>query len=152
MTLWLKKQMISCWSFDRLRWVLLENTQAETESLLHNLEQAAGGIGLHVNANKTEYTYFKQEGAISIQSQRPPKLVDKFMYLSSNISSTESDVSIIEVLYCGSCYMTSGIAAVQKTCFWAREFCKISASSKTNFGCNTHSTRLIKFVGLYHFS
>ena len=29
---------------------------------------------------------------------------------------------------------------------------KISVSSKTNFGRNTHSARLMIFVGLYHFS
>ena len=32
---------------------LLANTPARTESLLHSLEWAAGGIGLHVNADKT---------------------------------------------------------------------------------------------------
>ena len=34
---------------------LLVNTPTQAESLLHNLEQAAGGIGLHVNADKTGY-------------------------------------------------------------------------------------------------
>ena len=34
---------------------LLKNTPAQTESLLHSLEQAAGGISLYMNANKTEY-------------------------------------------------------------------------------------------------
>ena len=33
---------------------LLANTPAQAESLLHSLEQAAGTIGLHVNADKTE--------------------------------------------------------------------------------------------------
>ena len=37
---------------------------------------------------------FRQEGAISTLSGMPLKLVDKFTYLGSNISSTESDVSI----------------------------------------------------------
>ena len=32
------------------------NTPAQVESLLSNLEQAAGGNGLDVNTNKTEYT------------------------------------------------------------------------------------------------
>ena len=36
---------------------------------------------------------FKQ-GVISTLSGRPIKLVDKFTYLDSNISSTESDVNI----------------------------------------------------------
>ena len=35
--------------------VLLANTLALAESLLHSLERAACGIGLHVNADKKEY-------------------------------------------------------------------------------------------------
>ena len=42
----------------------------------------------------TEYIRFKQEGAISTLSGKPLKLVDKFTYFSSIISSTESDVNI----------------------------------------------------------
>ena len=34
---------------------VLENTPTPAESLLHSLEQAAGGIGIHVNADKMEY-------------------------------------------------------------------------------------------------
>ena len=34
---------------------LLTNTPAQAETLLHRLERVAAGIGLHVNANKTEY-------------------------------------------------------------------------------------------------
>ena len=45
--------------------VLLTNTPAQAKSLLHNLEQAAGGIDLHVNANKTEFMSFKPEKAVS---------------------------------------------------------------------------------------
>ena len=39
---------------------LLINTPAQAETLLHSLERAAGGIGPHVNANKTEYIGFNQ--------------------------------------------------------------------------------------------
>ena len=42
----------------------LANTLAQAESLLHSLEQAAGDIGLHVNANKIEFMCFKEEGII----------------------------------------------------------------------------------------
>ena len=73
---------------------LLANISAQDESLLHNsLEQAAGCIGLQVNANKTEFMYFRWEGTISILSGKHLKL-NKFIYLDSSISSTESDVSI----------------------------------------------------------
>ena len=34
---------------------LLANTPNQAETLLHSLERAARGIGLHVNAHKTEY-------------------------------------------------------------------------------------------------
>ena len=35
------------------------------ESRLNSLERAVGGIGLHVNADKTEYMCFNQRGDIS---------------------------------------------------------------------------------------
>ena len=38
---------------------LLANTPNQAETLLHSLERAAAGIGLHVNANKTEYMCYK---------------------------------------------------------------------------------------------
>ena len=34
---------------------LLANTPAQAETLLHSLERPAAGIGLSVNADKTEY-------------------------------------------------------------------------------------------------
>ena len=63
---------------------LLENTPAQSKSLLHSQAQAAGGISLYVNANKTE---FKQKEAIFMLSGKPLKLMDQFTYFSSNISS-----------------------------------------------------------------
>ena len=53
----------------------------QAESLLHTLEWVAGGIGLHVNTDKTEYTCFNQRGDISTLNSGPLKLVDKFTYL-----------------------------------------------------------------------
>ena len=73
---------------------LLANTSIQAKSLLHSLEQAAGDISLHMNASKAEYMYFKQEGAISNLSGDPQKLVDKFLYLGSCVSFTESDINI----------------------------------------------------------
>ena len=43
---------------------LLSNTPAQTETLLHSLERAAAGIGLHV-FYKTEYMCFNQRDDIS---------------------------------------------------------------------------------------
>ena len=50
-----------------------------------------------MNANKTEYMCFKWEGTISTLSGRSLKLVDKFKYFGSNVSSTESDINIYPV-------------------------------------------------------
>ena len=70
--------------------VLLVNTPIQAESLLHSLEQTAGGICLHENSNKMESMCFNREGTISSINGSPLKLVDKFMYFGSSISSTES--------------------------------------------------------------
>ena len=63
---------------------LLVNTPAQAETLLHNLERAAAGIGHHVNAYKTEYMCFNQRGNIFTLNGSSLKLVDKFAYLGSS--------------------------------------------------------------------
>ena len=65
-------------------------TQAET--LLYSLELAAAGIGLHVNVHKTEYMCFNQTGDISTLDGSTLKLVGKFTYLGSSVSSPETDI------------------------------------------------------------
>ena len=49
--------------------------------------------GLHVNAHKTEYMCFNQAGHISTLDGTSLKLVDKFTYLGSSVSSTEKDIN-----------------------------------------------------------
>ena len=71
---------------------LLANTPNQAETLLHSLERAAAGIGLHVNAHKTEYMCFNQAGDISTLDGTSLKLVDKFTYLGSSVISTEKDI------------------------------------------------------------
>ena len=68
------------------------NTPNQAETLLHSLERATASIGLHVNAHKTEYMCFNQAGDISTQDKTSLKLVDKFTYLGSSVSSTEKDI------------------------------------------------------------
>ena len=63
------------------------------KSLLYNLERAAGGIDLRVNAEKTEYMCFNQSGDISTLNSRSLKLVNKFTYLRNSVSSTENDIN-----------------------------------------------------------
>ena len=71
----------------------LANTPAQAEFLQHSLEWAAGSIGLHANADKTEYMCFNQRGGISTLKGGPLKLVDKFTYLRSSISSIENNIN-----------------------------------------------------------
>ena len=71
---------------------ILVNTPNQAETLLHSLEQAATGIGLHVNAHKTEYTCYNQTGDISTLNGTSLKLGNKFTYLGSSVSSTKKDI------------------------------------------------------------
>ena len=72
---------------------LLANTPNQAETLLHSLERAAAGIGLHFNAHKTEHMCFNQAGNISTLDGTSLKLVDKFTYLGICVSSTEKDIN-----------------------------------------------------------
>ena len=65
---------------------LLANAPTQVGTLLHSLERAAAGIGLHVNADKTEYICFNQRGDISTLNGSSLKLVNKFTYLGSSVS------------------------------------------------------------------
>ena len=73
---------------------ILANTPNQAETLLHSLERAAACIGLHVNAHKTEYMCYNQTGDITTLDGTPLKLVDKFTYLGSSVSSTEKDIDM----------------------------------------------------------
>ena len=50
------------------------------------------GIGLYFNAHKTENMCFNQAGDISTLEGTSLKLVDKFTYLGSSVTSTEKDI------------------------------------------------------------
>ena len=76
---------------------ILTNTPNQAETLLHSLEQAATGIGLYVNAHKTEYMCYNQTDDISTLDGTPLKLVDKFTYLGSSVASTEKKKHRYEV-------------------------------------------------------
>ena len=68
------------------------HTPNQAETLMHSLERGAAGIGLQVNAHKTEYMCYNQIGDISTLDGTSLKLVDKFTYLGSSVSSTEKDI------------------------------------------------------------
>ena len=68
------------------------NILALAETLLHSLKRATVGIGLHFNAHKTEYMCFNQTGDISTLGGSSLKLVDKFTYLGSTVSSIDKEI------------------------------------------------------------
>ena len=74
--------------------VLLANAPAQAKTLLHSLEWAAAGIGLHVNVHETEYMCFNQTGNIFTLNGSTVKLVDKFTYLGTSVPSTETDINM----------------------------------------------------------
>ena len=61
------------------------NTPAQAEPLLHSLEQAARDT---VNSDKTEFMYFKQNGANTTLNGKLLILPDQFTQVSCNITST----------------------------------------------------------------
>ena len=71
---------------------ILANTLNQAKTQMHNLEWAAAGIGLLVNAHKTEYMCYNQIVNISTLDRTSLKLVDKFTVLGSNVSSTKKDI------------------------------------------------------------
>ena len=73
---------------------LLYDNSYNAQKLLHILEQSAAFIGLHVNATKTEYMCYNQDGPIETLNKTPLQKVDDFVYLSSNITSIEKYILI----------------------------------------------------------
>ena len=67
------------------------NVPDQAETLQHSLEPAAAGIGLH--AHKTEYMWINQTGDIFTLNGSSLKPADKFTYLGSSASSTETDIN-----------------------------------------------------------
>ena len=65
----------------------------QAESMLYSLERVRCGIGVHVNTNKTEFNYFNQRDGIFTLNCGFLKLVDKFTYLGSSISSTKHGIN-----------------------------------------------------------
>ena len=69
---------------------LLANAPNQAETLLHSLERAAAGIGLHVNAQKLNICATTKQATFPHGTSL--KLVDKFTYPGSSVSSTEKDI------------------------------------------------------------
>ena len=78
---------------DKPRSQTTQMTPTQAKSLMHSRELTAGSISLFVNADKTVYVYFNQEGDI-FTLKGSLKSVDKFTYLGSCVSSTENYINI----------------------------------------------------------
>ena len=116
---------------------ILENTPNQTETLLHSLERAAAGIGIHVNAHKTEYMGFNQTGNISTLNGTSLKLVDKFTYLGSSVSSTEKDIDTRLTKAWTAIYKLSIIWKSDLTNKMKRSFFQAAVVSILLYGCTT---------------
>ena len=73
----------------------LRNKSTLAGCQLHSLGQATRYFGLYMNSDKTEFIWFKQNGANSTLSDKLLKTINHFTYLGSNISSTKSDDKIL---------------------------------------------------------
>ena len=113
------------------KWVMLNRIINIT------LERATTGIGLHVNAHKTEYLCSNQMGNISTLDRTSLKLVDKFTYLGSSVSSTKKDINT---------WLTKAWTAIDKlSVIWKsdltnkmkRSFFQTAIVSILLYGCTT---------------
>ena len=112
-------------------------TPNQAETLLHSLERAATGIGLYVNAHKTEYMCYYQTGDISTQDGTLLKLVDKFTYLGSSVSSTEKDIDTWLTKACTAINKLSIIWKLDLTDKIKRSFFQAAVVSILLYGCTT---------------
>ena len=116
---------------------ILANTPNQAETLLHRLERAATGIGLYVNAHKTEYMCFNQTGDISTLEGTSLKLVDKFTYLGSSVSSTEKDIDTRLTKPWTAIDKLSIIWKSDQTDKMKRSFFQAAVASTLLYGCTT---------------
>ena len=116
---------------------LLANTPNQAETLLHSLERAAAGIGLHVNAHKIEYMCYNQTGDISTLDGTSLKLVDKFTYLGSSVSSTEKDIDTRLTKAWAAINRLSIIWKSDQTDKMKRSFFQAAVISILLYGCTT---------------
>ena len=116
---------------------LLANTPNQAETLLHRLERAATGIGLHVSVHKTEYMCYNQTGNITTLDGASLNLVDKFTYLGSSVSSTENDIDTRLTKACSAIDRHSIIWKSDLTDKMKRSFFQATVVSILLYGCTT---------------
>ena len=65
----------------------LDSTSAQVKSLLYSLVQAAKGIGLYVNSDKTEFMCFNENGDISSLDDKPNSWgILLYRFVTSNVA------------------------------------------------------------------
>ena len=116
---------------------ILANTPNQAETLLYSLERAAAGIGLYVNAHKTEYMCYNQTGDISTLDGTHLKLVDKFTYLGSSVESTEKDIDTRLAKAWTAINRLSIIWKSELTDKMKRSFFQAAVASILLYGCTT---------------
>ena len=116
---------------------ILANTPNQAETLLHSLERAAAGIGLHINAHKTEYMCYNQTGDITTLDRTPLKLVEKFTYLGSSVSSTEKNFDTRQTKALTAIDKLSVIWKSDLTDKMKRSFFQAAVVSILLYGCTT---------------
>ena len=104
---------------------------------MHSLERAAAGIGLYVNAHKTEYMCYNQTGDISTLDETPLKLVVKFTYLGSSVASTEKDIGTMLTKAWTAINRLSIIWKSDLTDKMERSFFQAAVASILHYGCTT---------------
>ena len=98
---------------------------------------AATGIGLYVNAHKTECMCYNQTDDISTLDGTPLKLVDKFTYLGSSDASTEKDIDTRLTKACTAINRLSIIWKSDLTDKMKRSFFQAAVASMLLYGCTT---------------
>ena len=101
-------------------------------------EQVAGGIFLRLNANKM-YMCFNREWAISILNGGPLKFVDKFTYLGSSVSSTESDINLRLAKAWTAIYRLSIMWKSDLSDKITQDFFQVAVVSILLYGCTTRT-------------
>ena len=101
------------------------------------MERKTAGIGLYVNAHKTEYMCYNQTGDISTLDGTPLKLVDKFTYLGSSVESTEKDIDTRLTKAWTAINRLSIIRKSDLTDKMKRSFFQAAVASILLYGCTT---------------
>ena len=116
---------------------LLPNAPAWVKTLLHSLERAAASIGVPVNVQKTEFMCFNQRSDISALNRSSLKLVEKFTYQGSGVSSTAIDINTWLVKAWTAINWLSVIWKSDLTDKMKRSFFQAAVVSILPYGCTT---------------